>query len=111
MKTSLRQNRDVFVVDIEGNLNIHGVDRLKHIFGRNLKKKKIVFNLKSLSFVGSGGISDFSKAMTDLQGNENEFKICCASSEFEKIFANEGLDKALYSSEEEALSSFYADMV
>ena len=106
MKTSFRQNRDVFVVDIEGNLDIHGVDRLKNLFNQNAKRKKIVFNLKSLSFVGSLGIADFSKAITNLKDNQNECKICCASSEFEKIFSNEGLDWAMYSSEEEALSSF-----
>ena len=106
MKTSFRQNRDVFVVDIEGNLDIHGVDRLNSLFNQNAKRKKIVFNLKSLSFVGSLGIADFSKTITNLKDNDNECKICCASSEFEKIFSNEGLDWAMYPSEEEALSSF-----
>lgn len=106
MKTSLRQNRDVFVIDIEGNLDINGVDRLKHLCNHNLKRKKIIFNLKSLSFVGSLGISDFSKTLTDLKDRNNRFKICGASSEFEKIFSNEGLDFAMCSCEEEALSSF-----
>ena len=106
MKTSLRQNQDVFVINIEGNLDINGVDRLKSLFNRSLDRKKIVFNLSSLSFVGSLGISDFSKALTDLKSNNNKFKICGASSEFEKIFSNEGLDSAICSCEEEALASF-----
>ena len=109
MRTSLRQNKDVFVIDIEGNLDINGVDRLKHLFNRNLNRKKILFNLSSLSFVGSLGISDFSKALTDLKNNNNEFKICGASSEFEKIFSNEGLDFAMCPSEEEALASFSSE--
>ena len=106
MRTSFRQNKDVFVIDIEGNLDINGVDHLKNLFNRDLNQKKIVFNLSSLSFVGSLGISDFSKALTDLRHNKNEFKICGASSEFEKIFSNEGLDFAMCSCEEEALASF-----
>ena len=106
MKTSLRQNRDVFVIDIEGNLDIQGVDRLKDLCAKKLNRKKIIFNLKSLYFVGSLGILDFSKTLSDLKNNNNEFKICCASSEFEKVFSNEGLNMAICSSEEEALSSF-----
>ena len=106
MKTSFRQNQDVFVIDIEGNLDINGVDRLRNLFSRNLERKKVVFNLSSLSFVGSLGISDFSQALTDLKNNNNKFKICGASSEFEKIFSNEGLDFAMCSCEEEAMASF-----
>ena len=106
MRTSLRQNKDVFVIDIKGNLDINGVDRLKYLCNNNLKRKKVIFNLKSLSFVGSLGISDFSKVLMDLKNKNNEFKICGASSEFEKIFSNEGLDFEMCSCEEEALSFF-----
>ena len=72
---------------------------------KNLKKKKIVFNLKSLFFVGSTGVGAFSKTLDFVKQNNN-LKICCASSEFEKLFISEGLDSVLFSSEKEAVSSF-----
>ena len=83
-----------------------GVDQLQSFCSNeNLKKKKIVFNLKSLFFVGSTGVRVFSKTLDFVKQNNN-LKICCASSEFEKVFTNEGLDSLLFSSEEEAVLSF-----
>lgn len=106
MKTSIRKdNRGIFVIDVQGNLTINDVDQLKTICSQKLKKKKVLFNLKELSFVGSSGISVFYEALNSLK-ETNSLKMCCVSSEFKKIFDNEGLNFSMYQSEEEALSSF-----
>ena len=106
MKTRLRKNKGIYFIDVEGNLDIKGVDNLKSFCSNNqLKKKKIVFNLKSLFFVGSKGVGVFSETL-DFINKSNHLKICCASSEFEKIFHSEGLDSVLFPSEEEAVMSF-----
>ena len=106
MKTRLRKDRDIYFFDLEGNLDMNGVDQLHSFCSReDLKKKKIIFNLKSLFFVGSTGVGVFSKTLDFVKQNNN-LKICCASSEFEKVFTNEGLDSALFPSEEEAVLSF-----
>ena len=106
MKTRLRKDRDIYFFDLEGNLDMSGVERLQSFCShKNLTKKKIVFNLKSLFFVGSTGVGFFSKTL-DFVKQANELKICCASSEFEKVFTNEGLDFLLFPSEEEAVLSF-----
>ena len=107
MKTRLRKDRDIYFFDLEGNLDMNGVDHLQSFCShKNLKKKKIVFNLKSLFFVGSTGVDVFSKTLDFVKQNNN-LKICCASSEFEKFFTSEGLESLLFSSEEEAVSSFF----
>ena len=106
MKTYLRKDKDIYFIDVEGNLDLKGVDDLKSFCSdKKLKKKKIVFNLKSLVFVGSKGIGVFSETL-DFVNKSNHLKICCTSSEFEKVFYNEGFHSILFSSEEEAVMSF-----
>lgn len=106
MRTRLRKDKDIYFIDVEGSLDLKGVDDLKSFCSnRNLKKKKLVFNLKSLFFVGSKGVSVFSETL-DFINQSNQLKICCASSEFEKVFHSEGLQSTLFSSEEEAVLSF-----
>ena len=106
MKTRLRKDKKIYFFDLEGNLDMSGVDHLQSFCAsENLKKKKIVFNLKSLFFVGSTGIGVFSKILDFVKQN-NHLRICCASSEFERVFTNEGLSSVLFSSEEEAVLSF-----
>lgn len=106
MKTSIREKGDIFVINVQGSLSINDADALKAICARKLKKKKILFNLKELSFVGSSGISIFYQTLNSLK-KDNSLKMCCVSSEFKRIFDNEGLDFSMYKSEEEALSSFF----
>ncbi len=106
MKTSLRKNKDIYLIDVKDHLDIQGVDDLKSFCcNKKLKKKKIVFNLKSLVFVGSKGVGVFSETL-DFVNKNNHLKICCASSEFEKVFHTEGLQSVLFPSEEEAILSF-----
>ena len=106
MKTRFRKDKDIYFIDVEGNLDLNGVDHLKSLCSnKNLKKKKVIFNLKSLFFVGSKGVEIFSETL-DFVNKSNHLKICCASSEFEKVFNNEGLHSILFSSEEEAVMSF-----
>jgi len=106
MKTKFRKNKDIYFINVEGHLDFNGVDDLKSFCIQTaLKKKKLIFNLKSLFFVGSKGMDIFSETLDFLKKNNN-LKICCASSEFKKVFINEGFDSLLYSSEEEAIQSF-----
>ena len=106
METRLRKDKDILFFDVEGRLDLQGVDHLKDFcFSGELSKKKVVFNLKSLSFVGSKGVEVFSKTLEFVNKN-NRLKICCAAPEFKKILDNEGLDRSLFPSEEEAVLSF-----
>ncbi len=106
MKTKFRKEKGIYFIDVEGNMDIKGADHLKAICSdEKLKQKKFVFNLKSLFFVGSKGIGVFLETL-DFINKSNSLKICCASSEFEKVFHNEGLNSVIFPSEEEAIMSF-----
>lgn len=106
MKTHIRKNRDIYFIDVEGCLDFVGVDNLKSFcLYKNFKTKKLIFNLKSLSFVGSKGVETFSDTLHSINKNNN-IKICCASSEFEKVFDKDGLKMSFCQSETEAIKSF-----
>jgi len=106
MKARFRKEQDIYFFDFEGDLDFQTVDKLKFFWSqKGLKKKKIVFNLKSLSFVGSQGVNVFSETV-EVANKENYLKICCASSEFSKFFDSRGMRSLLFKSEGEAVSSF-----
>ena len=105
MKANINQKKGAVVIDVQGSLTVNDADHLEFVCSKKLKKKKVVFNLKDLSFVGSSGISIFYKTLNNVNKN-NSLKICCVSSEFQRIFDSEGLDFSVYNSEEEALASF-----
>ena len=106
MRVKFRKNKDFYFINVEGNLDLNGVDHLKSFCLNNkFKKKKVIFNLKSLDFVGSKGVEVFSETL-DFINKNNDLKICCAQSEFKKVFHNEGLSCPVFSSEEEAQLSF-----
>ena len=77
MKTSIRENRGIFVIDVQGNLTINDVDILKAICKEKLKRKKVLFNLKDLTFVGSSGISMFYEALNSLKKREFFENVLC----------------------------------
>lgn len=106
MKTNIRQNGKVLVVKVRGNLTVDDADRLKTICGDKLKKQQVLFNLRELSFVGSSGVSVFHETLSALK-KRNTLKMCCVSSEFQRVFDNEAPPFSVYQSEEEALSSFH----
>jgi len=102
----MRKKQDIYFFDFEGNLDFQSVDHLKVFWAKKgLKKKKIIFNFKSLFFVGSRGFSDFSETVKNID-KENFLKICCASSEFKKFFSSKGLSSILFEYERDAMSSF-----
>jgi len=103
MKTKIQKTEDIVFISIEGNLDLNSVDDLNFFCSKNLTHKKIIFNLRDLNFVGSVGVGAFSKTLEDIN-KQNQLKICCASSEFEKVFTNEGFVN--YETEQEAVLSF-----
>ena len=106
MNVRFRKQKDFYFIDVDGNLDLNDVDRLKSFCLNNkFKKKKVIFNLKALDFVGSKGVEIFSETL-DFINKNNDLKICCAQSEFKKVFQNEGLSCPFFSSEEEAEMSF-----
>ena len=106
MKAKFRKKEDIYFFDFEGYLDFQTVDKLKFFWSqKGLRRKKIIFNLKCLSFVGSQGVNVFSKTV-EIANKDNFLKICCAGPEFSRFFDSRGMKSLLFESEGEAISSF-----
>jgi len=106
MKAKLRKEQDIYFFDFEGDLDFQTVDRLKFFWSqKGLKHKKIVFNLKHLSFIGSQGLNGFSETVEKAH-KQNSLKICAPSPEFVRFFDSRGMRSLLCENEGEAISFF-----
>ena len=90
MRAELSTFEDVIVVNLSGRINMEYMEPFREACLKDFarRSKKIIFNLKELSFVGSNGIMPFVGAIRDLAASqETELRFCQVSSEFKKIFA------------------------
>lgn len=108
MKAIVEQEGDVFVVRLSGFLDYESLDPFRLSCLQYFSSKKVIFNLKNLSFVGSSGITPFVETMTELKGlNRDGFKFCEVGSEFRRVFAASPVsDIEIYDSEQSARLAF-----
>ncbi len=107
MKAIMRKsNNNALVVDLKGEVDFASADAFYYTCMKELSKKNIVFNLKSLSFVGSDGLSSFMNTLKDLR-KQSSIQFCCVASEFKKVFADSEIkDIAIYEDELSATEAF-----
>ncbi len=88
------ENRDgIFVVSLSGQMDFESADSLKVQCLEKFIEKKIIFNLRELSFVGSSGITPFLELLSELsKSNGARFKICAVGSEFMRLFESSPVD-------------------
>lgn len=109
MKAVLTKADDVYVISLEGKLDIESSIPLKQACEKLLKKtKKIVFNMEKLSFVGSTGIMPFVQTLEILAIENNvEVKFCKVKSEFKRIFQASPLkDLSIFEDQGSAINSY-----
>lgn len=109
MKAMIRQEGEVFVIHLKGKIEFDSTEPFRDTVLSHLKSQKVVFNLESLNFVGSNGITSFIETMVELcnsQGSSVHF--CNLSSEFQRIFeASPIRSLKVFENEFVAKSSFY----
>lgn len=88
------ENRDgIFVVSLSGQMDFESADSLKAQCLEKFVEKKIIFNLRELSFVGSSGITPFLELLSQLsKSNGARFKICSVGTEFMRLFESSPVD-------------------
>lgn len=108
MKACAHNEGDVLVVDLSGRVDLETAEPFRHVCLSNLVKKKVIFNLSDLNFVGSNAIVPFLKTMKAYQNRSKAtLKMCGVKSEFLRIFAAHfptGLE--VYEDQKQALNSF-----
>jgi anti-anti-sigma factor len=99
---------DVVIVRLCGRLDIEAAQNFREACVSYLTDKKVVFNFRELSFVGSSGIVPFLEAMQRLGLlSKSGFKFCLVGSEFRKVFAASPLGHIeIYESEMAATAAF-----
>ena len=106
MKAQITVKEDIIIVRLKGVADFESVDSLEHTCQNYFLKKKIIFNLADLSFVGSSGLENLSEIIKKLKAKSN-FKMCNVASEFQKIFADSRLENfTFYENERSAEQAF-----
>ena len=87
MQAKLELKEDITIVHLSGRIDYEAADKFRETCLKVLVDKKLVFDLASLSFVGSSGITPFLETMQDLYyKNRGYLKLSRVGVEFRKIF-------------------------
>ena len=109
MKAKIATVDDVVIVNLSGRINMEYTEPFREACLKEIpqRSKKIIFNLKELSFVGSNGIMPFVHTLKDLAAlQETELRFCQVGSEFQKIFAASPLANVqIFENEDSAVAS------
>lgn len=88
MQVRTSQAGECVIVHLIGKLDVETAVPFRRACMEHLAGKKVVFNFKDLSFVGSSGILPFLETMQDfLRVNPNGFRFCSVGSEFKKVLS------------------------
>lgn len=74
MKTQIRTLGDKTLVEFEGRLNFESSDNFRiwlQKFARTIASRQVVFDLGSLQFVGSSGITQFIDSLREFNQNSS----------------------------------------
>lgn len=102
----------VVVVNLTGRTETESVERFRQACRAVLPGKSIIFNFKSLSFVGSVSLRGFLEAIHSLsQAAETDVRFCALSADFSMVLSATPLRfRPIYSDLDSALASFSFEM-
>jgi anti-anti-sigma factor len=108
MQARINRQGDVVVVHLSGRVDVETAEPFRHACLNHLVAEKVVFDFKSLSFVGSSGILPFLETMQEFaERNNNGFKLCGVGSEFKKVFASTALNTIqMFDTHHQAVQAF-----
>lgn len=86
MKAMMSQEGEVTVVHVSGRLDINQNHPFRQACLAEFARKKVVFNLSDLSFVGSTGIQSFFQIIEDLyQANSQKVRVVGLNQDFQRL--------------------------
>lgn len=108
MEAKIKQEGGVEVIRLSGRMTLDTITQFQTVCLAKLSNKKVVMNMRELSFVGSNGIMIFLETLGQLAESKTScVKLCGVRSEFLKIFAANNMDMVeVYEDERKALVSF-----
>lgn len=108
MEANFEDRGGVLIVELRGRLDFETSGPFRRTCLEKLLRERVVFDLKSLNFVGSLGLKDFVDTLDHmLQKSQSGVRFCGVSSEFRRLFeASDLVNQAIYESREKAVDSF-----
>ena len=106
MKTQITENNDILIFRLQGIADIEDFISLEKTCKKYCPKRKVIFNLANLHFVGTSGLNNLMQIMSQLT-QTSKLKVCSVGKEFKKIFASTYLNQlTFYESESSAQNAF-----
>ncbi len=108
MEARYELSGEVLVVELKGRLDFETSEPFRKTCLERLFREKVVFDLRSLNFVGSLGLKDFVDTLDHMaQRSITGIRFCGVSSEFRRLFEASGLSQhEFYENKENAVASF-----
>lgn len=107
MQAKMRVEGDVTVVSLKGRLAVEKTQQIRMIFQQNLNKKRVVFCLNELSFVGSSGIQTFFSILEEFKKKEiMDIKLAGLHPDFLRVWTFAERVIPLHQNVEEAIFSY-----
>jgi len=108
MKMSLKENQEIRILEVSGEIDFHSSRELRDKFQEILEKKcsKLLVNLKKVSYIDSSGLATFVEALQRINRAGGKLVLMGLAPAVRGVFEIAKLDSifALTDSEEKAFS-------
>ena len=105
MRTQITENNNILIFRFQGVADIEDFVSLEETCKKYCNKRKIIFNLAELNFVGTSGLSNLMQVMSRLT-RTSKLKVCNVGKEFKRIFSSELEQLTFYENEDSAQHAF-----
>ena len=106
MKTQITESKDIIIFRLQGIADVEDFASLEETCKKYCNKKKVIFNLQKLHFVGTSGVTSLMGIMSELT-RVSKLKICSVGIEFQHVFNSTKLrELTFYEDESSAKDAF-----
>ncbi len=106
MKTQITENDDILIFRLQGIADIEDFISLEETCKKYCNKRKVIFNLAELNFVGTSGLNSLMQIMSHLT-QTSKLKVCSVGKEFKRVFDSTQLSQlTFYENETSAQNAF-----
>ena len=110
MEIKIREEKEVVIIILEGEVDISVTDPIRQKFRELIdgKKKFVLVNMASVSYIDSSGLGMFVETMQEMGKYGGKIKLVGLTDDVKKVFELTRLNKFfdIFNEEKEALESF-----
>ncbi len=110
MEITAKENNNIVILDIEGEIDLYNAPTLKDMIKKYMNEQKynIIINLAKVSYIDSSGIGALISSLSNLKKYQGGLKITNVRGSVKKVFELTKLTNffEIYEEEDEAINSF-----